>query len=103
MTDKKLTVLAHVHAQAEALEKVKQECLALVAPSRAEEGCINYDLHQSIDDPTLFVFYENWVSREALERHLLTPHSLAFDERTSGLLAAEAEITFWEMLSDSAA
>ena len=100
---KKLTVLAHVRAKEEALEKVKQECLALVAPSRAEEGCLNYDLHQSMDDATLFVFYENWVSREALDRHLEMPHSLRFDEQTRGLLAHETEITFWEMLSDSAA
>lgn len=101
MTGKKLTVLARVHAKEDAVEKVKQECLALVAPSRAEQGCINYDLHQSNEDPTLFVFYENWASREALDRHLLTAHSLAFDERTDGMLAEEPEITFWEMLSTS--
>jgi quinol monooxygenase YgiN len=98
MKNKKLTVLARVRAKEDALEKVKRECLALVAPSRAEEGCINYDLHQSSDDNALFVFYENWTSREALERHLEMPHSLLFDERTEGLLAEETEITFWEML-----
>lgn len=103
MTTKKLTVLAHVYATEEASERVKQECLALVAPSRAEEGCLNYDLHQSVKDKTLFVFYENWASREALERHLETAHSLRFDEQTRGLLAQETEITFWEMVSDSAA
>ena len=96
---KKLSVLAHVYAKAEALEKVKRECLALVAPSRAEEGCLNYDLHQSIEDETLFVFYENWESREALEKHLEMPHSLRFDERTGGMLAQETAITFWEMIS----
>ncbi len=98
MANGKLTVLARVRAREDALETVKRECLALVAPSRAEEGCINYDLHQSETDKTLFLFYENWVSREALERHLLRPHSLRFDERTEGLLAEETEITFWEML-----
>ncbi|HEX8494344.1 MAG TPA: putative quinol monooxygenase [Pyrinomonadaceae bacterium] len=98
MTNQKLTVLARVYAKEDAAEKVRQECLALVAPSRAEEGCINYDLHQSVDDKTHFVFYENWVSREALDKHLEMPHSLRFDERTSGLLAQETEITFWEML-----
>jgi quinol monooxygenase YgiN len=102
MTNRKLTVLARVQAKEDAREKVKQECQALVAPSRAEDGCINYDLHQSLDDPALFVFYENWASREALDKHLEMPHSLLFDERTDGLLAAETEITFWEMLSDSA-
>lgn len=102
MTCKRLSVLARVHAREDAVERVKQECLALVAPSRAEAGCINYDLHQSLEDATLFVFYENWTSREALDRHLEMPHSLAFDERTEGLLAAEEEITFWEMISESA-
>jgi quinol monooxygenase YgiN len=97
-----LSVLARVHAREDAVERVKRECLALVAPSRAEEGCISYDLHQSLDDATLFVFYENWTSREALDRHLEMLHSLAFDERTEGLLAAEEEITFWEMISESA-
>jgi quinol monooxygenase YgiN len=101
MMSKKLTVLARVRAKREAVDEVKRECLALVAPSRAEEGCINYDLHQSADDNTLFVFYENWTSREALERHLEMAHSLLFDERTEGLLAEETEITFWEMISDS--
>lgn len=101
MTKQRLTVLARVRAREDALEKVKRECLALVAPSRAEDGCINYDLHQSSADKTLFVFYENWASREALEKHLEMPHSLRFDERTDGLLAEETEITFWEMLSES--
>ena len=95
---KKLTVLARVRARKDALERVKQECLALVAPSRAEEGCLGYDLHQSEEERTLFLFYENWESREALERHLEAAHSLGFDERTEGLLAEEPEITFWEML-----
>ncbi len=69
-----------------------------VAPTRGEKGCINYDLHQSIDDPALFLFYENWESREDLERHLETAHALRFDERTEGMLAEPEEITLWEMI-----
>jgi quinol monooxygenase YgiN len=44
------------------------------------------------------VFYENWASREHLLKHLEMPHSLAFDEKTDGMLAL-SEITFWEMIS----
>ena len=80
-------------------EQVKRECLALVAPSRAEQGCINYDLHQSTDDPTLFIFYENWETFGDLERHLESPHSLRFDERTEGALAEPEEITFLKLIS----
>ncbi|MDT5059756.1 MAG: hypothetical protein QOH63_215 [Acidobacteriota bacterium] len=95
----RVTVLARVRAKVGMEEQVKRECLALVAPSRAEQGCLNYDLHQSADDPTLFIFYENWESLEDLERHLESSHSLQFDERTEGMLAEPEEITFLEMIS----
>ncbi|OLE53243.1 MAG: antibiotic biosynthesis monooxygenase [Acidobacteria bacterium 13_1_20CM_3_53_8] len=96
---KRVTVLARLRARRGMEEQVKRECLALVAPSRAEQGCINYDLHQSADDRTVFIFYENWESHEALERHLESQHSLQFDERTKGMLAEPEEITFWQMIS----
>jgi hypothetical protein len=31
---------------------------AMVAPTRAEEGCVNYDLHVHVDDPSRFTLYE---------------------------------------------
>jgi quinol monooxygenase YgiN len=99
MVDAKLTVIARVRANEGMEDKVKQECLALVDPSRKEQGCLRYDLYQSTNDPTLFIFYENWESREDLERHLETPHSLLFDERTAGLLDEPEEITFCDMIS----
>ena len=98
MANDRLTVIARIKARAGLEDRVREALLDLIPPTRSEAGCINYDLHQSVDDKTLFVFYENWVSREALEKHLEMPHSLSFDERTDGLLAHETEITFWEML-----
>lgn len=99
MRNKKVTVLARVKAKRGMEESVKEACLALVAPSRKDQGCINYDLHRSADDPTLFIFYENWANKEDLEEHLEKPHSLAFDEKTEGMLAEPEEITLWEMIS----
>jgi quinol monooxygenase YgiN len=46
----------------------------LVAPTRAEEGCINYDLHRSVEDPGTFMFYENWQSQLLWEQHMESPH-----------------------------
>jgi quinol monooxygenase YgiN len=43
-----------------------------------EAGCLSYDLHQSISDPTVFVFVERWESREALTAHLATAHLKAW-------------------------
>ena|SRR5215216_2626248 len=99
MTKKSVTVLARARAKEGMEERLRRECLALVAPSRGEAGCINYDLHQSANDPALFIFYENWASKEDLQRHLESPHALRFDEMTEGVLAEPEEITLWEMIS----
>ena len=98
MSEKRVTVLARVRARAGMEEKVRQELLALVAPSRREDGCIEYNLHQSQDDQTVFMFYENWTSRAALDQHLTRPYLDAFDEAVEGMLAEEVEITLWEMI-----
>lgn len=70
----KLTILAHVHAQPDQVEGVRAQLEGLVGPTRAEAGCIQYDLHQDDQDPAHFVFYENWESREAWQAHMQSEH-----------------------------
>ena len=43
--------------QAEKIELVKSELLKLIDITRAENGCINYDLHQDNENKNLFLFY----------------------------------------------
>jgi quinol monooxygenase YgiN len=52
----------------------KQGAGACIAATRREEGCLLYDLHESITDPTRFVFVEQWTSREALGAHGRAEH-----------------------------
>ena len=47
---------------------------AMVGPTRSEPGCVNYDLHQVRDDPTRFVLYEGWQSKDALDEHMKKPY-----------------------------
>ena len=84
-----LTVLARIRALPGHEHEVKAALLALIPPTRRERGCLNYDLHQSTTDPTLFIFHENWLSRAHLD---------AFEQQTQGLLAEPVEITFWERI-----
>ena len=99
MSEKRVTVLALVRAREGMEKRVEQELLALVAPSRQDVACIDYNLHRSQDDKTVFMFYENWTSREALDEHLSMPYLDAFDETVEGMLAEPIEITLWEMIS----
>ena len=98
MADRMVTVIALLKAKPGMEETVKQELLALVGPTRTEEGCINYDLHQSLDHKGQFRFYENWTSKELLERHLESAHVKRFIAKADQLLAEPPEITLWEML-----
>jgi quinol monooxygenase YgiN len=98
MDNIKLTVLACLKAKAGKEEEVLREILFLIAPTRSEEGCVNYNLHRSQDDPALFCLYKNWRSREDLDEHLATPYLQAFLEKASELLADPVDLSFWEMV-----
>ncbi|BCB78607.1 hypothetical protein GCM10022251_59460 [Phytohabitans flavus] len=54
------------------VEAVRQAHLAMVEPTRGEPGCLDYDLYQSREDPSLMFFYENWTDQDALTRHMNT-------------------------------
>ena len=95
---KQVTVLATIKAKKGLEETVRNEVLALVAPTRAEAGCLNYDLHQSSDDKALFMLYENWVSKEDLDLHLAMPYLQAFLGKAPELVAEPVQITLWDML-----
>jgi quinol monooxygenase YgiN len=55
----KLTIVANITAKADKIDLVKTELEKLIDITRAEEGCINYDLHQDNENPAHFMFYEN--------------------------------------------
>ena len=56
--------------QVTVVAKVRSELLRLIAPTRNEDGCIEYRLHQDHDDPAVFIFYENWENESSLARHM---------------------------------
>ena len=63
----------------------------LVAPTLAEEGCVNYDLHVAEDDPATFFFYENWTDAEKLDAHLANDHLVRFAGRLDEFLVGGAD------------
>jgi quinol monooxygenase YgiN len=56
--------------------------------TRAEPGCVAYDIGRDADSPDRFVVYERWRDLAALEEHLLTAHFAASGEALGGLLAS---------------
>lgn len=89
-----LTIVANIKAKADKVDLVKTELLKLIEITRAEEGCINYDLHQDNETPAQFMFYENWESRELWQIHMANQHLAEYMAATEG---AVAEFTLNEM------
>lgn len=84
----KLTIVAQITAHDDKIELVKTELHKLIAPTLAEEGCLQYDLHQDNENPAFFLFYENWESRELWQKHINAPHIQAYSRATEGAVAS---------------
>ena len=79
-----LTIIANIIAKEDKIELVKSELLKLIDVTRAEQGCINYNLHQDNEDPKHFLFYENWESRELWQTHMDNQHLKDYLAATKG-------------------
>lgn len=73
-------------------DKLKPLLLNLVAASRKETACLQYDLHQVTGEPNLFIFHEIWESAQKLEEHNNTPHLKTFLSQAEPLLAEPVRV-----------
>ena len=71
----KVDVVAHLHATPGCEDALRAVLEGFVAPTRLETGCLRYDLHVDLDDPTKFTFIEEWESREDLQNHGQSAHN----------------------------
>ncbi len=99
MSAKTITVVATFQARPGKEAELKKALISLVAPTRAEAGCLNYDLHASPEDAGKFLFHENWISPAALDAHMKTPHIAALLPRVDELCIAFPEIKIWEKIA----
>ncbi len=97
-----LTVIAKFQARPGAEAEVNAALVGMTGPSRAEEGCLNYDIYQSTEDPTVLFTYENWTGKPALDAHMQTPHFKSLGEQITPLLAKPMVIDLLTMSSTPA-
>lgn len=98
MADTNLIIIAKVKAKPGMEAEVKKELMALIGPTRSEEGCVQYNLHQSPDDSAVFMFYENWISQEAFNEHIQTMHLQGLLGKADELFAEPLDVTSWEII-----
>jgi quinol monooxygenase YgiN len=86
MSDERLVLLVEFHAAPGRSQDLRRALLDAVEPTRAEDGCLLYDLHDDADDPDHYLFYEIWRTPAAHAAHDETPHVRA-------ILAALPDLT----------
>lgn len=69
-----IAVVAVITAKPGSEDVVREAMTGLVAPTRAEEGCLVYDLSESLAAPGTFVTVEEWVGQSDLDAHMETAH-----------------------------
>ena len=95
---KGVTLIVALRARQGREAQLEKELRALVAPSRAERGCIAYDLHVSSGQPGLFLFREIWASLKHLQKHWETDHMKRWGEK-KGALMLSREASFWRQIA----
>lgn len=71
-----LTVV--VKAKPEHQQEIKDLLYSLQVLSKKEEACIEYDVHQNIDDENTFILNEKWESLDGLDLHNEQSYSKEF-------------------------
>lgn len=89
-----LTIVAQIRTKPEHAATVQAALQALIPTTRAEPGCLRYDLHADLTEAGNFLFYETWETRDLWQRHMQAPHLRAYGEKTAGLIES---FTLFEM------
>ena len=87
-----LQVVATIPAKPEAADAIREALKALAEATRAEEGCLAYDLFESGSAPGTFVTVERWTDSAALDAHMAMPHVAAAFAAADGALSGDVAI-----------
>jgi quinol monooxygenase YgiN len=99
MVKKYLYISAAFRARPGKETELRDALKALQGPTRAEPGCLTYDLHEGVGDPARLMMFETWESQAAIDAHVKSPHVQKFAPRVDGLCAESPQIIIWERIS----
>ncbi len=73
-------------------DKVQEQASAMVAATRAEEGCLHYAFARDIDEPDLIRVSERWRDQEALAAHSASAHMAEFNKAMASVQREGADL-----------
>ena len=61
-------------AKEDGIQMMKELLKTMVEASKAEDGCLLYDIFQLKDEPRKFIVVESWRDEASLDGHKLSSH-----------------------------
>ena len=90
-----LLVIGHLRFPAECRAGVLDALAAVIAPTRAEPGCLFYDFAEDVLEPDTFRVSEGWRDADALRDHFASPHMATFRAAREALGMTERVVTIY--------
>ncbi|MDX1645451.1 MAG: putative quinol monooxygenase [Thermoanaerobaculia bacterium] len=94
-----LRVIARLRAQNGKEAALEALLEGLVEATRAEEGCIHYELLRNLEDPAEFTFVEEWRDEAALAAHFEAEHVEQALAAMPDLLAEELDLRKYRLVA----
>ena len=88
-----LFIFARFHAREGEEAAVAAALRAVIAPTRAEPGCLAINAFRAIREPRLFYIHSRWRGEAAFETHATLPHTLRFLDQVQRLIDHPLEVT----------
>jgi quinol monooxygenase YgiN len=88
-----LRIVAEIIAQPGKVAELRKALLGMIAPSNAESGCRQYELHADVENPNRLVFIERWKDQDAFDFHTRTSHFKNLGPAIAGFLAQPPKLS----------
>src|SRR5258706_6766116 len=95
-----LIIAGTVRAPVDNIEGLRPHMLAMMAASRAEDGCIDYDYALDVFEPGVIRIFEIWRDQAALEAHFKAPHMAEWRAAWPSFGVSDRKLFAYEVASE---
>lgn len=95
-----LIVAGTVRVPAENLERFRPHMEAMLAASRAEDGCLLYSYALDVADPGLIRVFESWRDQAAIDAHVQTPHMAEWRSQWPQFGVSDRRLSLYEVAAE---
>ena len=98
----RVIVAGTVRVPPENAEALRPHQDAMLAASRAEDGCITYAYAIDVQDPGLIRVFEVWRDQAAIDAHFKAPHMATWRAACAELGVFDRKLSLYDVASERA-